>query len=64
MIFLIEQEYKIESNESNMDNIKYKLTINIEYVNKIYSKKDELIGIINSLVCTIFYLFIYLLLYI
>lgn len=46
-----------------MDNIKYKLARNIEYVNKIYSKKDELIGIINSLVCIIFYLFIYLLLY-
>ncbi|XP_061932343.1 putative autophagy-related protein 11 isoform X4 [Apis cerana] len=41
-------EYKI-NNESNMDNIKYKLARNIEYVNKIYSKKDELIEIINSL---------------
>lgn len=58
MIFLIEQEYKI-NNESNMDNIKYKLARNIEYVNKIYSKKDELIEIINSLVCIIIYLFIY-----
>lgn len=42
-----------------MDNIKYKLARNIEYVNKIYSKKDELIEIINSLVCIIIYLFIY-----
>ncbi|XP_061932341.1 putative autophagy-related protein 11 isoform X2 [Apis cerana] len=43
-----DEEYKI-NNESNMDNIKYKLARNIEYVNKIYSKKDELIEIINSL---------------
>lgn len=40
--------------ENNVDNIRYKLAKNIEYVDKIYLKKEESIEIINSLVCTIF----------
>lgn len=51
-MFLIQQKY--EMSECNVDNIKHKLTKNIEYVNKIYLRKEESIEMINSLVCIIF----------
>ena len=43
-----------ETSDCNVDNIKHKLTKNIEYVNKIYLRKEESIEMINSLVCIIF----------
>ncbi|KAF3424170.1 hypothetical protein E2986_12310 [Frieseomelitta varia] len=44
-----EEDKMHETSDCNVDNIKHKLTKNIEYVNKIYLRKEESIEMINSL---------------
>ncbi|CAK9795879.1 hypothetical protein ANTQUA_LOCUS528, partial [Anthophora quadrimaculata] len=49
LCFEKDEEDRIIHNECNVDNIKFKLIKNIEYINKMFSTKEELVTVINSL---------------